>query len=113
MSSKSTLEQKDQDAYEGKVVSKGSELFKKQEVKQQGNQLARYQKLISENKLLFTCDYIKETLNTAYCLSSRSAMNIVIQDIIKQCLATENKHFVWFAKLLEYRKSFRWDIESR
>ncbi|MGN0928004.1 MAG: ISL3 family transposase [Succinivibrio sp.] len=101
MSSKSTLEQKDQDAYEGKVVSKGSELFKKQEVKQQGNQLARYQKLISENKLLFTCDYIKETLNTAYCLSSRSAMNIVIQDIIKQCLATENKHFVWFAKLLE------------
>lgn len=31
MSSKSTLEQKDQDAYEGKVVSKGSELFKKQE----------------------------------------------------------------------------------
>ena len=28
-------------------------------------------------------------------------MNIVIQDIIKQCLATENKHFVWFAKLLE------------
>ena len=57
--------------------------------------------MISENKLLFTCDYIKETLNTAYCLSSRSAMNIVIQDIIKQCLATENKHFVWFAKLLE------------
>jgi transposase len=42
MSSKSTLEQKDQDAYEGKVVSKGSELFKKQEVKQKGNQLARY-----------------------------------------------------------------------
>ena len=57
--------------------------------------------ITNENKLLFTCDYIKETLNTAYCLSSRSAMNIVIQDIIKQCLATENKHFVWFAKLLE------------
>ena len=101
MSSKSTLEQKDQDANEGKVVSKGSELFKKQEVKQKGNQLAWYQKLISGNDLLSTCNYIKETLNTAYCLSSRSDMDIVIQDIIEQCRATKNKHFIWFAKLLE------------
>ena len=96
-----TRTQKDQDAADGKTVSKASELFNKPELKQKGGHNERYEKLISENKLLSTIDIIKEALIDAYKETSVRRMGMKIKDIIEICKATENEHFLWFARLLE------------
>lgn len=69
-SSRNTLLAKDDAAYKGEVISKGSELFKKDEVKQIGGQMGRYLQLLSQNTLLFNLDYVKTILNEAYKLDS-------------------------------------------
>jgi len=60
-----------------------------------------YKKLLDENKLFFTIDLVKEQLDKAYKANSERGMKIHINRIIRTCKATENKHFIWFAKLLE------------
>ena len=69
-SSRNTLLAKDDATYKGEVISKGSELFKKDEVKQIGGQMGRYLQLLSQNTLLFNLDYVKTILNEAYKLDS-------------------------------------------
>ena len=95
-----TLEAKDQEAADGKIISRGSELFKKQEVKQKGEQYRRYMELISQNRLLMDLDWVKTNLEQAYLKQTSEEMKLYIEEIINYCEGTENKHFIWFARLL-------------
>lgn len=99
-SKRSTLQKKDTEAREGKVLSKGSVLFKEeQRVRTEGYE-ARYDALLKENQLLFTVDLIKEKLDHAYKLTDPAKMGTAIGDIVWHCMNTGNEHFEWFGRLL-------------
>lgn len=66
-----------------------------------GGNTERYEKLIAENKLLFTTDLVKEKLSDAYAMDDEIEMSESITEIIDICRQTKNKHFEWFANLLE------------
>lgn len=99
-SSKETLTKKDKEAQEEKVISKGSELFNKAEYIRKGGNCDLYEKIISENELLFKCDYIKEKLRYAYGLTNEDEMVDTINDIITLCSQSGNRHLQWFERLL-------------
>jgi len=99
-SSKATLQSKDEEAANGKVVNKGSILFNVPEYVRKGGLVDRYNELINQNKLLFTCDYIKEALKLAYSKDDEKWMGAVIGDIVYTCFESGNKHLEWFGKLL-------------
>lgn len=63
--------------------------------------LAKYESLLKENELLCIADIVKEKLTYAYTLTNESTMAKEITEIIDTCSSTMNKHFVWFARLLE------------
>ena len=99
-SKRSTLQKKDRDAVDGKVISKGSGLFgTKDYVRSEGYE-ARYDELIKQNQLLFTADLIKEKLDAAYNPDHYLSMSTAIADIVYYCYATKNPHFEWFGNLL-------------
>ena len=100
MSSRETLKQKDEDARNNKILSEAGLLFHKPEVVQKGGNLEHYEELISQNKLLFTADLIKEKLKHAYEADTELKMKRRINSIIRLCEGTENRHFQWFARLL-------------
>ena len=99
-SSRSTLQKKDAEAAEGKVVHKGSQLIGTEDVVRKGGNEAKYDALLQENKLLFTVDLIKVKLEDAYRCTTEPEMADKIIDIIDICVASENKHLLWFGKLL-------------
>ena len=101
MMSAETRNQKEKDAKAEKVIARGSNMFKKPEVKQKAGIEEEYKKLLKENKLFFTIDLVKEQLDKAYKADTERGMKIHINRIIRTCKATENKHFMWFAKLLD------------
>ena len=98
-SSRKTLEAKDAEA--GQLITKEAELFKRDAVVRKGGNMERYLSLLNENKLLFTADLVKEKLAAAYDLTDEREMSEQISEIIDLCRATENVHFLWFARLLE------------
>lgn len=100
-SSRATLERKDLEAQEGKVLSRASNLFNKEEVTRKVGYVAKYNELLQENKLLFTIDLIKEKLTEAYRVNSEPVMASIISDVMDLCKATGNKHFNWFRRLLD------------
>ncbi len=100
-SSVNTLRKKDKEANENKVISKGSELFHKQAITRKGGKEDKYNKIIEENKLLFTAELIREKVNNAYILDNEKEMKKEIDEVIEMCKSNENKHLLWFAKLLE------------
>jgi transposase len=100
-SSKQTLARKDQEAEDGKILSKGSSLFSKEQVVRKDGHLARYEDLIRQNKLLFTLDLIKEKLCEAYKMTDEPSMAGAISEIMDMCMATGNKHLLWFSRLLD------------
>ena len=100
-SSRSTLRRKDEEAAEGKVLHKGSDLFKTEDVVRKGGHEARYNKLLLENRLLFTLDLIKEKLADAYRMTDEARMAEKIIDIMDICEAAGNSHLIWFRKLLD------------
>lgn len=100
-SNRETLQKKDKDAAAGKVLQAGSELFHRSEIKMKGGQEERYDSIIRENKLLFTADLVKEQLSLAFRMTDEAEMAKAIIEIIDECRATKNKHFIWFANLLE------------
>ena len=99
-SKRSTLRQKDREAIEGKVISKGSELFGTQDYVRSEVYEARYDELLRQNHLLFTADLIKEKLDRAYKMDDPDKMGIAIAEIVFFCYETKNKHFEWFGRLL-------------
>ena len=100
-SSRKTLERKDKEARDGKIISKGNELFCKEEVIRHEGHVAKYEQLLQENKLLFTIDIIKEKLADAYKSTDEPHMADAISDIMDLCTATKNEHFLWFKRLLD------------
>jgi len=101
MSSRATLQKKDNDAAEQKVVHKGSDIFKTENIIRKGCNEQRYETLLKENKLIFTIDLIKEKLQLAYSRTDECQMSKDIEEIIDMCKGTQNKHFLWFSRLLE------------
>ena len=99
-SSRKTLQRKDQEARDGKVISKGSEMFCKEEYRRKEGDEARYDDLLKENKLLFTCDLIKETLTLAYSREDEILMMKDIEKVMDLCEENENVHLMWFHRLL-------------
>lgn len=69
---------------------------------------------LAHNELFLAIDIVKEKLDHAYDSLSVDDMRIQIREIINICRGTENKHFKWFARLLEdheegivYRAKFK------
>lgn len=100
-SKRETLQKKDNEAAEGKVLSKGSELFKKQEVIRKSGYESKYDALLKENQLLFIVDLIKEKLTLAYQQTDEAKMAEMIIEIMELCLATGNPHLLWFYNLID------------
>jgi len=100
MSNRSTLQKKDDDAASGRIIHKGSPLFKTEDIKRKSGYEAKYDTLLQENKLLFTLDLVKEKLSAAYTLADEARMAGAISDIMDICQATGNKHLLWFEKML-------------
>ena len=100
-SKRSTLQKKDEEAIAGRIVHKGSTLFKTEDIKRTGGYETRYDALLKENKLLFTLDLVKEKLSTAYAMTDEARMAEAVIDIIDVCNATGNTHLLWFGRLLE------------
>ena len=100
-SSVETLREKDEKGRQKQEAPvKEESLFKKQVVVTANNREARYKDLVANNRLLFFCDLIKEKLHDSY---KRIEVEDMIRDIsesISICIETEDKHFIWFAKLL-------------
>lgn len=100
-SSRETLQHKDEEASEGKEITKGSSLFNTESYVRKEGYEAKYDELLKENHLLFTVDLIKEKLKLAYTRTDEASMANDITEIIDLCVSTKNKHFRWFARLLE------------
>ena len=101
MSNRSTLQKKDKEATEGRVIHKGSSLFGTENVIRKAGYEAKYDQLISENRLLFTLDLVKEKLSEAYSQTDEARMAEIVIDIMDICEATGNDHLLWFRKLLD------------
>jgi len=89
------------DTEAGQTIVEEGGLFKRNKVVRKGGNLARYEALLKENKLLFTVDLVKEKLAAAFKLTDEYEMAVQIGEIIDLCRATENRHFQWFARLLD------------
>ena len=107
MSSRATLERKDREASEGKVLRKESKLFPMPEVKRRDiGYMKRYENILEKNRLLFVTDLIKEMLQEAFsCQSEHRMLEYVnrIMDLCLECAPGEderNRHLMWFRKLL-------------
>jgi transposase len=102
-SSRKSLEQKDEQARLAKAEpkEKAGGIFEKPKTELRDDHLERYERLLEENKLFFTLDLIKELLTQAYEATDEKVMKKAIDEIIELCEATENKHFLWFKRLLE------------
>ena len=101
MSNRATLQKKDQEAAEGRIIHHGSLLFGTDNILRSGGQEAKYDALLKENRLLFTCDLVKEKLAHAYTLTDEIAMAQEISDIMDICEASGNGHLLWFRRLLD------------
>ena len=101
MAKESTRRGKDRDARAGKVVSRGNELFNKPEVTQRGGNRERYEELIAQNELLAACDIVKEMVANAYSYRQEKRMRDMMEEVVAVCRGTGNRHFGWFARLVE------------
>ena len=100
-SSRQTLQRKDEEAAEGKVIAGGSTLFPQPELVRKIGYVERYETLLQENKLFFTLDLIKEKLAVAYALTDEAEMAKEISEIMDLCRASKNEHLLWFYRLLD------------
>ena len=100
MSNRSTLQKKDAEAAEGKVLRRGSGLFGTEDFVRNGGLERRYDNLLAQNKLLFTLDLVKEKLADAYTERDEPRMAKKIRDIIDLCEATACTQLHWFGRLL-------------
>ena len=100
MPSRESLQKHDQEAREGKVSRKGSAIFGTTDYRHTHDDFERrYDDIINSNKLLFTCDLIKQAMQEAYASANQATMIEKFTDIIDSCRGTKNEHFLWFARL--------------
>ena len=100
MSKRETLQKRDAEAKAGIPIRKGSELFKIDSVTLKDGREEKYDQLLTENKLLFTADLVKDMLDKAFRCTNTDDMLNQVSEIIYICWETENVHFVWFGNLL-------------
>lgn len=101
-SNRSTLKEKDEEALKDKSAVITDKIFNGGKViEHKGGKLELYESILKENELLFLADMVKEKLVHAYSLDDECKMSNEIIEIIDICNNTNNKHFKWFARLLE------------
>ena len=83
------------------ILTSSRSTLEKKDSKNGTATLAKYESLLKENELLCIADIVKEKLTYAYTLSCECTMAKEITDIIDICNSTKNKHFAWFARLLD------------
>jgi transposase len=96
-----TRKRKERDTHAGKVVSRGSALFGKQEALQKGGARKRYKELISQNELPFACDIVDEMLTQAYSCTDADAIRAAMERIVDTCRGTKDSHFTRVSCLAE------------
>lgn len=101
MSKRETLQAKDEDALNGRIIHKGSQLFGTENIVRKTGYEAKYDELLQQNSLLFTLDLIKEKLADAYKTIDEALMAEKVIDIMDMCQASKNSHLMWFGKLLD------------
>ena len=101
MSSPSTRRARDRAARAGKAVTKGSGLFGRTETPAHGGSCQRCRDLLERNGLLAACDIVKDMLAKAYACRQPKRMRSMMEDIAGTCRSTGNRHFAWFARLVE------------
>ena len=85
----------------GDVTERASSMFGSTPAKQKRNLEEVYDRIIQENRLIMTADYVKEMLDYSFSCTDRKLMSRAIGQIIAVCYATRNKHFKWFGNLLK------------
>ena len=100
MSSRQTLQAKDEQARSGEPITKSGTIFPKDELIRKEGYEAKYDELIQQNQLLFKLDLVKERLKLAYTRDDESRMAEDIAWIMDTCAESENKHLEWFGRLL-------------
>ena len=100
MSSRSTLQAKDAQARTGDPVTRSGSLFPKEEYVRKEGYEAKYDELLSQNRLLFTLDLIRERLSLAYSRTDEARMADDVIWIMDTCTASGNPHLQWFGRLL-------------
>lgn len=83
---------KDEEAAEGKVISRGGELFPQPVVVRKSGYVQRYEELIRQNQLFFTLDIIKDKLANAYKQTDEAAMAEEIANIMDICTVKSIVH---------------------
>ena len=101
MSSPSTRRAKDRAARAGKAVTKGSGLSGRTETPARGGSCQRCRDLLERNGLLATCGIVKDMLAKAYACRQPKRMRSMMGGIAETCRSTGNRHFAWFARLVE------------
>ena len=101
MSSRSTLQAKDAQARTGEPITRSGSIFPKEEYVRKEGYEAKYDELLSQNKLLFTLDLIKERLSLAYTRTDEARMADDISWIMDSCSASGNSHLQRFGRLLD------------
>ena len=101
-SNRHSLRKKDDKAKEDRKANIEGEIFDggKQTETRGGNE-EMYDSLLKENELLFLADTVNEKLSYAYNLDDECKMAKEITEIIEICIDSGNRHFMWFARLLE------------
>jgi transposase len=99
-SSRETLQKKDHDGRDQRLVRKGSSLFKTDSIIRKEGYEERYDAILKENELFLTLDLIKEKLKQAYLREDELEMTKDIISIMEICLASNNRHLLWFERLL-------------
>lgn len=99
---RATLQKHDKEAREGKVCRKESRIFQTTDYRHTHDDFEkRYDNIIKTNKLLFTCDLVKQAIHEVYAAANQGTMIEKFTNIIDWCRATKNVHFLWFARLIE------------
>lgn len=61
----------------------------------------RYNELLKVNSLFMTCDLVKDQLERTFKCSDPEEMAQLLNALIDTCKGAKNKHFKWFARLIE------------
>ena len=101
-SNRSTLKEKDEASLKDRDAELEDRIFSGGKVKEvKGGNMDLYESLLKENGLILMTDVVKEKLSHAYTLDDECRMSSEITEVIDICNDTGDKHFMWFARLLE------------
>ena len=95
-----TLDKKDEEAENAKVISKGNELFKKPDIVRKGGNRERYDNIINRNEEFLVIELIKELLKIAFSTNSVKEMEDALLEIMLLCELNGNKYLLWFMRLI-------------